>query len=335
MNKQIITENENYESDDYIISLVDIIEFLKESRHNVGWALLGTVGLAIVYLLSATPMYTASAVLIIHGKSQNTAILSNLDGPAPISDRHLQGQIEIIRSPSTSRRAVETTGIAKISPELAKDEVLSDQDKLNRMSRAVLKSVNIQVINLSNVIKLSVKWHDAKMAAILANAMAKSYTDDSSEDRINKAHQAQQWLDERITDIQTKLRSAALAIQERRSRRDYRLRASNKGKKIDRRKPSSKKSKLSLDELTSRKDTYKRIYESYLRAYTDSIHKQLYPKSSARIVSWATPSPFKSYPKTKIVLALSLILGVLIGLAYTQLRNIIEKDYSKRTENTH
>ena len=150
------------------------------------------------------------------------------------------------------------------------------------------------------------------MAATLANAMAKSYTDDSSEDRIDKAHQAQRWLDERITDIQTKLRSAALAIQERRSRRDYRLRDSTKGKKIDRRKTKVKKSKLSLDELTSRKDTYKRIYESYLRAYTDSIHKQLYPKSSARIVSWATPSPFKSYPKTKIVLALSLILGVLL-----------------------
>ena len=80
MNKQVITENENYESDDYIISLVDIIKFLKESRHNVGWALLGTVGLAIAYLISATPMYTASAVLIIHGKSQNNAILSNLDG---------------------------------------------------------------------------------------------------------------------------------------------------------------------------------------------------------------------------------------------------------------
>ena len=152
-------------SDDYIISLIDIIEFLKTSMWMVAATTSVALAFALFYVSTATPLYTASTVLIIHGKTQAPSLLSNLNGLVPISDRHLQGQIEIIKSPGIARKVVATAGVAKISQALADNTSLSETEKRNRAANIVLSGIKITIVNMSNVIKLSAKSNEPKKAA--------------------------------------------------------------------------------------------------------------------------------------------------------------------------
>lgn len=69
----------------------------------------------------------------------------------------------------------------------------------------------------------------------------------------------------------------------------------------------------SLDELETTAQTYRKIYESYLQAYAESVQRQSFPVSNARIISVATPPLSKSHPKSFLVLAFASILGLIIG----------------------
>ena len=74
-----------------------------------------------------------------------------------------------------------------------------------------------------------------------------------------------------------------------------------------------------LEELDSTAQTYRRIYESYLMAYTESVQKQSYPVSNARIITAATPPLSKSHPRTKLTLMFGALMGALAGLRHSLL----------------
>lgn len=84
---------------------------------------------------------------------------------------------------------------------------------------------------------------------------------------------------------------------------------------------------LELRDLESSANSYKAIYDAYLRNYTESLQAQSYPAVDARIVTEATPPLTRSHPKRRIVLAASLAFGLFLGVglsfARDQLRNAL------------
>src|SRR5262245_63724794 len=112
------------------------------------------------------------------------------------------------------------------------------------------------------------------------------------------------------------MNAAALQAQEFRAKRDYRI--------SPRREPgtegaaagageSAETHQNTLEELDSTAQTFRRIYESYLSAYTESVQKQSYPISNARVITEATAPTTKSYPRTKLILLFGGLMGALAG----------------------
>ncbi len=71
--------------------------------------------------------------------------------------------------------------------------------------------------------------------------------------------------------------------------------------------------------------TYRKLYESYLQAYTGSVQRQALPASMARVITRASPPLAPSHPRTLILLGVSILLGLLVGYGIALIRHLLDK----------
>lgn len=90
---------------------------------------------------------------------------------------------------------------------------------------------------------------------------------------------------------------------------------------------ATRQSQVRLRELETAANTYRGIYETFLSRFTQSVQQQSFPSTEARIVTLASPPGGRSSPKTGLVMALSMVLGlgfgVLAGFAREQMNRQI------------
>src|SRR5688500_13684538 len=79
-----------------------LIEVLWRRRWTLAAASLACVGLALLYLLVATPVYRATSMLVL--KENGPRIYSDPVGYSPDSDSHLQTQADVIKSAAVLNR---------------------------------------------------------------------------------------------------------------------------------------------------------------------------------------------------------------------------------------
>lgn len=83
------------------------------------------------------------------------------------------------------------------------------------------------------------------------------------------------------------------------------------------------KAQVDLKELESASQTYHTIFENFLEKYTEAVQQQSFPISDARVITPAVPPYSKSYPKTKLIALLGLLLGLGVGTGHAlMLRNL-------------
>jgi len=73
--------------------------------------------------------------------------------------------------------------------------------------------------------------------------------------------------------------------------------------------------KAQLGELERQAATYRDLHQSYLTRYQDVIQQQSFPVSEARILNYASVPGSPASPKKGLVLAISGLLGVILGVA--------------------
>ncbi len=220
----------------------------------------------------------------------------------------------------------------------------TDDEKEARLKAVIAKiqgNMDVRRVGLSYVLNVSYRAGDRKTAANVANAIGDAYVQDKLDVRAQSARQGGAWLEARIEELRRSMNDAALDVQVFKAKRDYRLfdkphdgggetdnlpsfgpnpqTAIPSGAQANAREPNDKASDVApehttLDELESRAETYKRIYESYLQAYMETVQRQSYPGTNARVITRAEPPRYKSAPKRLLILAGSLVLGTFLGL---------------------
>ncbi|WP_367715616.1 exopolysaccharide transport family protein [Nitratireductor sp. GISD-1A_MAKvit] len=86
--------------------------------------------------------------------------------------------------------------------------------------------------------------------------------------------------------------------------------------------------RVQLTELESRAATYRRMYESVLQQLISTLQKQSFPIGDARMVAAATPPLSKIWPKTTLIIPMSLMLGFAGGLGLAGLRDVLDRRIS-------
>lgn len=186
---------------------LDLRAFIAVLRRQI-WIIVGMVvlgvGAALVYLLLATPQYTATAELLIDTRGQK---ILDTDQVSPTLDSDvgtIESQVEILRSPGIARSVLQQANNSTTAP--AESEL-----------RPFMRRLKIERRGLSYVIDVSFTDEDAKRAAEIANSVADAYVAKQLDVKVQATRHANEWLKSRMEKSSKALYDAELRVQEFRS----------------------------------------------------------------------------------------------------------------------
>ncbi len=322
------------------ITHYDIKRFIKRNSSTLlGSALVGIFA-AVTYIMTAVPLYTAYTQIIID-PSLPQALREPSESIFSIDNAQVESQLEVLRSEEIAKAVISQLKLEDIVEfsgsngtifgRLWRPSATETAASAFARKRATLarfdNNLSVRRVGLSYAIEILFSSRDPELAAKVANATADAYVTDQISARAQAVRQSGQWLEARIDQLRKQMNAAALDAQEFRAKRDYRILGSRTAPADGERSTSrdAAEHKETMEELNSTAQTYRRIYESYLMAYTESVQKQSYPVTNARIITAATPPLATSYPRTKLVLAFGALMGCLAGIAIAFFRHQLDR----------
>ena len=306
--------------------------------------LLGGI-IAGAYVSTAVPIFTAKAQLLIDSKIPST-LREQTDGAFSLDTPQVESQMALLRSEQIAEKIVKELDLVndpdfKMGPESvglraklkfwrAPPAPPFEFEQIRHAIGVLQAGMDVRRVGVSYAIDITFSSRDAEKAALIANEFAERFLQDQLSTRAQAARQGSEWLEERIDELRKQMNTAALTVQEFKAKRDYRiLGRRDRNSDADNPAPSAEGSgavgeRNTLEELESRAHTYRKIYESYLQAYAESVQRQSYPVANARLITKATRPLGKSHPKTTLILALGLAAGTLVGCGVAFVRHTFD-----------
>lgn len=213
---------------------IDLRELLRIARRRGPMvAALGFLAalLGAVFALQMTPLYKASATLLI-----DTQQKSIIDAEAVVAglgrdNSALESELELIRSYDVAKRVV-----AKLKLDEQPDDLLSGRsligqlinlvvsnqapqelalidDKTDRTIRRVADAVEVVRRGWTYIVDVNYTDKNPALAAQIANAFADEYLVDQLESRYDATRRANDWLNERLGELRQKVRDSERAVE--------------------------------------------------------------------------------------------------------------------------
>jgi capsular exopolysaccharide synthesis family protein len=300
--------------------------FLRRNTGTIVTCLLLTLAASVAYLLTATPLFTAEAALYLEPpKVQVTQteqpVASSIDSTT------IESQVEILQSDAIASAAIARLRLAEDPEFLAghpgflgsalnflrtvffPDNELA-MSPTQKAMRILEHNLGVTRSGLSAVIRVSYLDSDPARAAKIANAVADTYVDSLVDARRNAAERASAWLRADLKGLQEKAAAAEKDVQEFRAKNDAGAQAK-------------------LNDLQATANTYRKLYESSLQRYAETVQQESLQLTEARVFSPALLPPLKGRPKAILILPLGVVLGLFLGLGLALWREL--RDQSLRT----
>lgn len=296
--------------------------------------------LAIFYLLVASSTYTARSTIILDARVPQPLRDTSELAAATFDSPYMESQIAVISSETILRSVTkklsllndeELVGSFASTPVADVTALDADPERLRAAISNLRRNLYVQRAGLSFAIDINYRSTDAEKAARIANAFADVFITDQVETRADMMRAGSQWLELRIDELRRKMNFAALEVQRFKAKRDYRIvdkstdDAVAEGDAVAKLNPPAGKvaapaPNTTLEELETTSQIYRKIYESYLQGYTESLQRQSFPMSNARVITRASSLMTPRSPKPMLVLALGLFMGLLLaaGQAFLQ-----------------
>lgn len=237
MNRLLLARTPEQEPPEAGISIdVAVILGIVRRQWKAGLVTLAAVCLlAIAYLLTAMPLYTASVgVLIDRSTSDMTQRLSTLGG-AVDDEASVLSQIELIRSETIGLAAVDRLQLERDADFMAPvrsvgalprrllgalrgmfsaaRETSSNVRDRRQALAIVQEGLDVERVGRSYVLTISFESPSPEHARAVATAVAEAYLADKLEARYAAARRAGDWLAERIEDLRRQSVASDLAVQ--------------------------------------------------------------------------------------------------------------------------
>jgi uncharacterized protein involved in exopolysaccharide biosynthesis len=305
-------------------SIPDLVDFVIRSLRVVALSIGLALAVALIYVLTAKPIFTAHAQLLINVQ-QPSFFREQSSDTRLLQDRfEIQNHIAMLESDQIALIVAKNLNL--LPPSAGLDAAGGDVQKTRQLIADFQAGLEARRAKESYIIEIFYSSQDPEMAARFANAAADAYIEDQVATRSEAARQGSQWLEERIDQLRTQMNAASLKAQEVRARRDYRLATKVEPGSAAADRPetgAAKAPQTTLEELESTAQTYRKVYESYLQAHTEAVLRQSYPIANARVIARATPPQAKSSPKVGRSLLGAIVLGGMFGFGFALLREAL------------
>ncbi|MGH1438520.1 MAG: GumC family protein [Cellvibrionaceae bacterium] len=221
---------------------IDISHYIRLLMHNK-WKIVAFVVLVTAIVIALVkPMrsvYQADTTVMIETNTNNIAGLQNVQTPNAQNREYFATQYEIIRSRALTEKVVDRLALTthpEYDPRQAEDKKswldifafskgdeesvldLNDEEAEKEIRRKIIqnfdKSLTVEPLFGTFLVKISYKSHDADLAADIANAMADAYIESYLEARLSTAKKATSWLSDRLGELRTNLQASEERLQE-------------------------------------------------------------------------------------------------------------------------
>lgn len=307
------------------VELVDLLRGLLASWKVLAVSVLLPIIGTWAYVHNATPIYTARTQLLL---DPNTPLPLNEQVSienATFDNPQVESQIAVLRSEKIARTVAEKLKLRDDAEFAGPIPEQTDPNDVYRRTRLTIRAIgdrlDVRRISTSFAFEITFSSQNGARAADVANAVAEAFIEDQLTARAEAVTAGSKWLEQRIEDLRRLMNDASLKTQEFRVKRDYRLpgRGSSEGSPNTAREQGAEHadggdSATTLEELEATAQTYRRLYEGYLQAYTEGLQRQSIPVTKARVITRASPPLEPSHPRSKLLLALAAVVGLTIGL---------------------
>ena len=344
------------------VSYNDIIHFIRRYSLTIAASILATLVGVILYISMTQPLYTARTEIIIDPKMPQ--LLREQTGGISISmdNSQVESQIAVLRSEKIAEAVVGNLKLMDdrefqpskgglfrflmrfIGWPYPVNTAATDLERKRAAIGVFEQGLDVSRVGLSYAIEILFSSNDPDKAARIANAVTEAYVRDQLDSKSQTSRQGSEWLEQRIDQLRQQMNAAAEQVQRYKATHDYRIARTPISRQAELQVPSAPTAGLNnnpvrpnsltpgvtrhesgLEELESTASTYRRIYESYLQAFTESVQRQSFPVADARVITYATRPLSKSRPKTMLLLAFGVMLGALVGLVASFLRHMQDR----------
>ncbi|RWX79314.1 polysaccharide biosynthesis tyrosine autokinase [Neorhizobium lilium] len=223
-------------------SFIDLDKLWTAAMRRLGVIIvcvIAAVVLAGLYLLTAQPNYTAMTQILLDENLSRYAEDATDNQTAQLIDNRMSSAVEILKSKALALSVVEKGNFDQnemlVNPpkspvDLIKGVVQSvvslvspgsppatdSQIRAGRREKAAAvlqQALTVERIGRSSVIALSVKSPDPQLSAQITRTYASSYLTEQLNANFDATERATLWLQERLTDLNTRAQEASLAVE--------------------------------------------------------------------------------------------------------------------------
>ncbi|WP_150495852.1 GumC family protein [Roseibium aquae] len=206
------------------LGLVEMIKALRARFWLVALCGFLFAGITAAVSLTLTPVYQATARILIDPSVRQPFEDRAIPSRVMTDAFGVDSQVEVIRSSTILEQVVlsqnliedpefginaQPTGLsALLAPFLGSSDETSNQDATSKTIDALRKALDVKRAGQTFVINVSVQSRSAEKAAILANAIAESYTADQERRNSTQGLRVQEQVVDRLSSIRQRLREA-------------------------------------------------------------------------------------------------------------------------------
>jgi uncharacterized protein involved in exopolysaccharide biosynthesis/Mrp family chromosome partitioning ATPase len=188
--------------------------------------------------------------------------------------------------------------------------------------------LDVQRVGVSYAIDITFQSLDPALAARIANATAEAFVREQVQTTKVAASEGIVWLERRMREVGDQMNKATRIAQEFRAKHDYSIGqgetpVDGQDLPVNEEQP---KNQTTLEQLEVTAETYRKMYESLLGAYTNSVDQQPYLIANARVITSATSPKTASRPRNKLILAFGALAGLVAGIGFAVARRGLDRN---------
>lgn len=199
----------------------------------------------VIIVLSLTPIYRATATMLIGLKQPNVVSIEKVYGLEGSGNEYLQTQLELFKTRSLAERVVKDLNLTthpEFDPRQAKAPLLDvkgwikgidvyklipgdfpqdlefeagtiEEEIFDSVVKDFMERITIEPQGRSQLIRVQVDMADPRMAANAANRLAQGFIESQLEASIDISTTASSWMTSRLAELKVKLKAAETQLQ--------------------------------------------------------------------------------------------------------------------------
>jgi len=219
------------------VDLREIGRILRRRWSAICYLAAGTIGLALIYILLATTLYTATSTVVIDPRHANVTdntqqVLSSYG----TDDATIESQVLLIQSVATLQRVIDKlklTDDPEFSPtpglldpikrligslfSASSDEAAPDNAAQTRSVDILRKRLKVVRQGTTFLVDINVSSKSPRKAATIANAVADAYLDEQIRTKFDVTRTAAKWLNSQLDSLKARVVTSEKAVEDFRS----------------------------------------------------------------------------------------------------------------------